>query len=412
MITNKNEGIYGQMNWVFNHFKEGQHILKLDDDISSFKKLQGSKLVKIKNIGETIKKGFQICEQKGLKLFGIYPTANAYFMEGQQEYTTDLRFIVGAFMGIINQKKNKIDLSIKIKGDYEYAINSFKMNGGILRFNTITFNYDIAKNEGERINVMKRDASILMKKYPTLVKDNQRRGDMGEILLARGEIVGGKITKYDDELRYKKDNTEVDIDNIVQTPKVKKLKANLIRLLDEASIPKVAGFKKGEISRGTLIGYKGFTFTLGCGRKRNIPVGEFKANEDNRELMKAVIDYGNEILPTGFGYSVITINKNLKAKKHKDTGNDGVGCITFLGDYTGGGLNLHYGNRKETIPTHNKLICFNGANITHSTEAFKGNRYAMIFYSQANRCKIPGYNMIGNGVLKDVYLDPNSEKVY
>jgi hypothetical protein len=88
-------------------------------------------------------------------------------------------------MGIINEKIT-IDLGIKIKGDYEYAIQSYLHNGGIIRFNRIGFKYDIAKNEGNRIKVMINDAKILINKYPDLVKMNARRNNeknMGEILL-------------------------------------------------------------------------------------------------------------------------------------------------------------------------------------------------------------------------------------
>jgi hypothetical protein len=401
IITNENKGIYGQMNWVFKHFKEGQHILKLDDDISSFKKLQGEKLVKMYNIGDVIDEGFKLCEQKGYKLFGIYPTANAYFMKGQKDYTEDLRFVVGAFMGIINQRDNQIDIAIKIKGDYEYAINSFIKNGGMIRFNRIAFNYDITKNEGERINTMKSDAKILIRKHPTLVKENNRRGDKGEILLSKGgDMTGGKITDRNLIPVDDPDSKEVFNDKIVLTDKVKKLQEKLVNTLENTNIPKIRGPNVGKWagtkSRGDLLGYNGYTFTLGCGRRRYLKVGEFSTNKKYPELLKLVIEYGNEILPSGFKYSAITINKNLKAKKHIDAGNAGIGCITFLGDYTGGGLYL-YNPERKLYETKNKLIAFNGSNIAHMTQPFKGDRYAFIFYNQTE-CEIPRFTMEGKGL--------------
>ena len=182
LISNRDDGLTGQWNWVFNHFKKGQKILKLDDDVSHILELKGDKLVKSNKLLNIIDDGFDLCEQLGLKLWGLYPATNAYFMKNQKDYTTDLRFIVGAFMGFINEKI-KVNMNIKIKHDYDYTIQSYLRNGGIIRFNRIAFRYDISKNEGERTKQMINDANILMAKYPELVKMNNRRKEKGEILL-------------------------------------------------------------------------------------------------------------------------------------------------------------------------------------------------------------------------------------
>ena len=412
IITNDNKGIYGQMNWVFRHYKVGQKILKLDDDISAIYKVEGDKLVKTNTLKSIIDEGFRLCDENGFKLWGIYPVANAYFMKSKKPYTTDLRFVVGALMGIVNEKL-QIDLDIKIKGDYEYAIMSYLKNGGMIRFNRIGFKYDITKNEGERIATMNKDADILIKKYPELVKSNVRRNTdkpMGEILLRKGvgldtEIEGGKLNNEELD-RDNPDNTKVLVDKIVVTPKIKQLQDKLVELISNAKIPQVnSGFyNSGSKKRGEIIGSKGYTFNLGGGRRRFMPVGEFKQNKENPELFKTIVEYANLILPTGFEYSVITLNKNLKAKKHKDGGNDGLGCITFLGDYTGGGLYIYDDKDKPTLyPSKNVVIAFNGAKLAHRTEAFKGDRYAMIFYQQINKYKVKGVSMVGSGL--DDYSD-------
>jgi hypothetical protein len=404
LITNKNDGIYGQMNWMYNKYKNGQKILKLDDDISTILRLQGDKLVKTYDLLKIIDEGFKLCDDNGYKLWGIYPTANAYFMKSQKDYTTDLRFIVGALMGFINEKIT-IDLDIKIKGDYEYAIKSYLKNDGMIRFNRITFRYDIAKNEGDRIKVMINDANILMKKYPNLVKMNTRRNNeknMGEILLNKGEkdIEGGKITSLKDIPVDDYESTDIIMDKIEQTKPIKELQERLFGLLENAKIPRIEGARKDKRkTRGDLIGYKGWTFNMGIGRRRNLGLSEFSANEREPELFKTIIEYGNKILPTGFKYSAITINRNLKAKKHLDGGNSGFGAITFLGDYTGGGLYIYDDKtHKPTLyNTHNTLTLFNGANLEHKTESFNGTRYAMIFYNQSKDAKIKGIKMEGEG---------------
>jgi len=414
IVTNENKGATGQMNWIYRHYKKGQKLLKLDDDISAIYKVQGDKLVKTNTLKSIIDEGFKLCDENGFKLWGLYPVPNAYFMKSKKEYSTDLRFIVGALMGIINEKI-QLDSDIKIKNDYEYSIKSYLNNGGLIRFNRLSFKYDISKNEGERIKTMNRDADILTRRYPSLVKRNSRRDThtpMGEILLRRGEGVdsdsesevdGGKLINQELD-RDNPDNTQVFVDKIVLTPKIKNLQQLLVKLIEEANIPPVStGFyHSGSKKRGEIVGTKGYTFNLGGGRRRFLPVGEFSQNKKNPELFKTIVSYANEILPSGFEYSVITLNKNLKAKKHKDGGNDGLGCITFLGDYTGGGLYIYDDKDKPTLyDSHNVVIAFNGAKLAHKTQDFKGNRYAMIFYQQKNKFKIPGVRMVGKGEVDD-----------
>ena len=223
---------------------------------------------------------------------------------------------------------------------------------------------------------------------------------------------GGKL-KNEDLDRDNPDNTEVFVDKIVITPKIKALQSKLVELISNAKIPPIASgfYSSGSAKRGEIVGSKGYTFNLGGGRRRFLPVGEFKPNKDNPELFKTIVEYANLILPTGFEYSVITLNKNLKAKKHKDGGNDGLGCITFLGDYTGGGLYIYDDKDKPKLyPSKDVVIGFNGARLAHKTEAFKGDRYAMIFYQQKNRYKVKGVEMIGLGV-EDITLNTDF-KVY
>lgn len=190
IVSNTNDGVYGQMNYITDHYDEGTKIIKLDDDISYvYDLVDNVNLVKSSNLLNIIDEGYRLCDQHGAKLWGLYPCANPYFVCKQKEYSTDLRFVVGAFMGIIIDKKNKIDLNIKIKGDYALAVESFINNGSVIRLNRVCFKYHINKNVGLRTDVMVSDARILVEKYPAYVRHNLRRNlkgvDMGEILLIR-----------------------------------------------------------------------------------------------------------------------------------------------------------------------------------------------------------------------------------
>jgi hypothetical protein len=285
----------------------------------------------------------------------------------------------------------------------------------MVRFNKVIITTKFYNNTGglgnfeERLKPMKDAVMELEKKYRDYGYVFIRPSGMYEFKFKKGEGLdydsdsdyeGGKL-KVEELDRDNPDNTKVFVDKIVLTPKIKALQKKIEDLISNAKIPPVSSgfYHSGSKKRGEIIGSKGYTFNLGGGRRRFKPVGEFKQNKENPELFKTIVEYANLILPTGFEYSVITLNKNLKAKKHKDGGNDGLGCITFLGDYTGGGLYIYDDKDKPKLyDTHNVVIGFNGARLAHKTEAFKGDRYAMIFYQQKNRYKIKGVEMVGLGI--------------
>lgn len=435
IATKQEKGIKNVRNFIVDYFPLNQKFISLDDDVIAFQQVNSKgKLIKIKNLKELIKDGFALCEEHGYTLWGLYPVANGFYMKGQKPYTTDLRFIVGGFMGIIN-KKRKVHLDWK--EDYELSLEAYVKDGGVIRFNRVCVNHHlytktggIGKSQEERMNDYKRSAKWLIKKYPALVKDNPNRE--GEILLRKADKEGTGITWDDDGMEGGKlhnlddipvddyESTAVILDTIENTKVVKDIQERLIKQLEETSIPRIEGKRKDKRkTRGDLIGYDGFTFTLGVGRRRQLGIGEFKTNERNPELLKLIIEYGNKILPTGFKYSAITINKNLQAKKHIDGGNNGFGAITFLGDFKGGGLYIYdnHTDKPKLYDTHGKLILFNGANLAHKTEPFTGTRYAFIFYNQVEGVKIKGFKTIGSGIkhksnipVSQIFLDFGSGK--
>ena len=190
MVSNNDQGVYAQMNFITDYYDEGTKIIKIDDDVSwIYEVADNYNLVKSSNLLNIIDDGYRLCDQHNAKLFGLYPCANPYFVCKQKVYSADLRFVVGAFMGIIIDKKNKIPLEVKIKGDYAYGIQAYINHGAVVRLNRVCFKYHINANKGDRTTVMVNDANLLVKNYPAYVKHNLRRDikgiDKGEILLIR-----------------------------------------------------------------------------------------------------------------------------------------------------------------------------------------------------------------------------------
>lgn len=169
-------------------------------------------------------------------------------------------------------------------------------------------------------------------------------------------------------------------------------KAELQSVLSRTTIPPILqgnlyrrpdGTVKYVRQRGDVIGLHGRTINFGYGLRRNAGYGKFIANEKHPELWKALVKYAEATLPPDFIWHTITLNHNVKAKKHIDGLNVGDSFIVGFGDYEGGKLRTYSDEVEyEAHDIKNRPMKFNGALIAHETEEFTGERYTLIFYKQ------------------------------
>ena len=192
------KGLKNQRNYINNYYPEGYHIVEMDDDIDkivelvmirkgsrsssrsqsqSQKKSQSPKktLQPIKNLDEFIKKAFSRCISNGIFLWGVYPLANSHFMT--DTITTDLRFIVGPFWGMINRHRPDLQLTIDEKENSERTLQHWVIDGTVLRFNNIGIETNYYKNKGgmqeegkNRKEEALQSVIYLHKQYPKITK--------------------------------------------------------------------------------------------------------------------------------------------------------------------------------------------------------------------------------------------------
>jgi hypothetical protein len=167
----------------------------------------------------------------------------------------------------------------------------------------------------------------------------------------------------------------------------------LLTLLPHITIPKIthsnhpvimSGKHKGEKTRGRSLklGTIGRTCTFGYGRTYR-GWRPFVSNAKWPEVYKALIEYGRLIVPTGFYFNAITLNKNMQAKKHTDSFNVGHSIIVSFGAHTGGKLRVYSTDTEfVAMDIHDKPLMFNGALLAHETEPFEGDRWSIIYYCQ------------------------------
>jgi hypothetical protein len=182
------KGITNQRIFISDYFKEGQYVVSMDDDVEQFDILKGEKLVKLKNINQFFLDAYKLMKKEHLYIWGIYPVRNPFFM--YNETTFDLRFIIGVTFGFITRHDKHLRMSTKAetKEDYEQTILYYLKDGGVIRFNNVTTKTKFNSPGGlgtDRFERNKNAAEYLTKKYPEIVKRNDRKDGTPEVKLTK-----------------------------------------------------------------------------------------------------------------------------------------------------------------------------------------------------------------------------------
>lgn len=130
-----------QQQFYHRWYPEGTPLLNLDDDISNLmQRTPDGKLEEYTGtIDELVETAFKYCEEFDVKLWGITPVANGFFMN--DTVTVGLRLICGNFYGnyagdlaIMGEDRDYFGSS---GDDWETSIRSYLQNGAVLRFDYI-----------------------------------------------------------------------------------------------------------------------------------------------------------------------------------------------------------------------------------------------------------------------------------
>jgi hypothetical protein len=400
-------GILQTRNFITNYFNDGEKVVHFDDDIEEvLEKVETdktSKLMRSVPLHEFIVMAYDQLSKHGLSIWGVNPVNNPYFMS--HNVSTDLRYVVAAFRGVINRHDIVLKHSNQ-KEDVEHTIRAFKRDGGVLRFNHITVKTKWYAPGGivsqtcngdvkARKLLSKEAVDLLVAEFPDYGIAKQRSNGIWEFVLKRKPSPPTPKRRIRDSDFL---DTNIYTPPIRNPSRVETLKATLLEHLRRstiAPIPKPAK-KSKDVNRGNKLGTVGRTVTLGYGDTRH-GIGQFSNNKKYPDLLKALIDFGNAVVPVGFSYSAITLNVGVLANKHIDSQNSGISYIIGIGDFTGGNIMVwdNDGNSKD-YDLKDKPIGFNGGLLYHQTTPFTGERYTIIYYKQLWEGCIDGYVTIGD----------------
>lgn len=170
------KGLVPQRQFISTQWPEGKHIVFFDDDVESVD-LSLSPRFKKHTLDYFFIQAFNDCKQFHSYIWGVYAVFNPFFRSPRNEMSTSLKYIVGAFYGIINRPNLKpIQLTITKqngqKEDVERSIKYFINDGIVLRYNKIGFKTKYYGKQGglgtfdERIPLMKEACEKLNETYP------------------------------------------------------------------------------------------------------------------------------------------------------------------------------------------------------------------------------------------------------
>ena len=182
------KGLLPQIRFICNYYPYGKEIVRIDDDIEEIfkKKHKKDENITRKVMNETIminlntffKNAFKLCKKEKVHFWGINKSNNPFFMT--DGYSTDLRLIVGNVNGWINTHNPDYDYKVNTPSNYvgediERTIRYFIIDGGVIRFNDISFiagkymaeggiNAEIG-SEKKRLQKIKQNNKLLEKAY-------------------------------------------------------------------------------------------------------------------------------------------------------------------------------------------------------------------------------------------------------
>lgn len=183
------KGIVKQREFIENYFKEGDHIVSLDDDIQD---LIFAKPEEEIPLDDFLNNAFELCKKESAFIWGVYPVANPFYANRNKWYSTHLTFIIGCFYGFIN-RPNKEELKgilTNNKEDIEKSIRYWYCDKKVIRFNTVCVKTKYIGKDGgglgkleDRLQDMENACKLIHANYPSITKIKIKKNGEYDIVL-------------------------------------------------------------------------------------------------------------------------------------------------------------------------------------------------------------------------------------
>ena len=174
------KGLLKQRDFIYKH-QVNKNIVMIDDDVEKLIEKDNNEI----DLDGVIKLGFSECDKNNTKIWGIYPVPNAFFMKNT--ITSDLKFIVGSFFGIVNDTGNSFMMWNEDQcEDFARTLHHYNIYNSVVRINWISSKTNYYKEKGglqdlytkqERIDNEAIFFKKLADKYPNFCRlDKKKNG--------------------------------------------------------------------------------------------------------------------------------------------------------------------------------------------------------------------------------------------
>lgn len=163
-------------------YPRGERLLFCDDDLDRILTLDGTgekpKLADCIDLTALATAAFDYCAAQRVRLWGIAPAANAFFM--RDEMKVGLYFTIGSLYGMVNDRGDATATELNEKDDYERSIRCFLADSGVARVSLLTVKSTYYRGGGGMVETRTVEAQesavqYLERQWPQFVRRNPRR---------------------------------------------------------------------------------------------------------------------------------------------------------------------------------------------------------------------------------------------
>jgi hypothetical protein len=165
------------------HAHHGERVVFLDDDIADLLVLapggESLRPAEAADLARLTEAGFGACRQWGLRMWGISPVANAFYMGSR--VTAGRYFCIGGLYGLDLPPDPGPYVTVHAeKEDYERSLRAAEADGGTVRVSWAAFRSPIYKGQGglnadRTIAAQEAVVAYLEQRFPGQVTRNTRR---------------------------------------------------------------------------------------------------------------------------------------------------------------------------------------------------------------------------------------------
>lgn len=193
-------GIGAQRQAITEYFPVGAQVVGMDDDIQGVMSATGPRWVhayQVPDLHELFQEMFFETELQGLKVWGLAPVDNPFFLKPGR-ISTGLKLVMFTLFGFINRPGHPVhESTVRYKDEQEFSLRAWWYDGGVARndgvaVKTVFYADGGCQAEGRNFDQVEESVESLLRQWPGLIaRAPKRKSEWPEVSLARRKAHAG-----------------------------------------------------------------------------------------------------------------------------------------------------------------------------------------------------------------------------